>query len=367
MAKVGKKNRQQNHAKKKVIPTPKTLGNPSEVAVETSVQEEPKREEHAEPVVARVLMGAIDGVLFEKIFKPAFAAFDMRHDDEPLRSLVESIVTAIATRSVYDGCRRLDDVLQRYLYYLESLQSEPVAERVQTQALCDYWRSQVFMTLIHDSRIVFELLFPYDPVGAVQTAEVRRQPLLKGIEHVLCCKLGGPVGDVARKDCVCVPLYDFTRGISFPWNGFTPKWLFGLTHWLPDDNPDIPIENEYAILMPEQVVKMCEVLRDAIHETMLIDLVMAQHSKLYAEIMSAFDEDSRLPASILEVISRRVKFDKAYQAAFDAWLSGQTVEKTLHRSSRINIEEMNAVGALYYVLKSASQLGLGVYLFHHYA
>ena len=367
MAKVGKKNRQQNHAKKKVTQTTPKLNSPSEIVEESVVAEETQVEEKSEPAAARVLMGAMDGALFEKIFKPAFAAFEIRHDDEPLRSLVESIVTAIATRSVYDGCRRLDDVLQRYLYYLESLQSEPIAERVQTQALCDYWRSQVFMTLIRDSRIVFELLFPYDPVGAVQTAEVLRQPLLKGIEHVLSCRLGGPVGDVPRKDCLCTPLYDFTRGISFPWNGFTPKWLFGLTHWIPDDAPDIPIENEYAMLMPEHVVIMRDALYRAIHETMLIDLVMAQHSKLYAEIMSAFDENSRLPESIFEVISRRVKFDKAYQAAFDAWLSGQTIEKPLHRSSRIQVEEMNAVGALYYILKSASQLGLGVYLFHHYA
>lgn len=364
MAKVGKKNRQQNHAKKKASP----------VAVASSVcSESPSQSVDSADVqenkgpVAQVLMGVIDGELFDKIFKPAFIAFEERHDDEPLRTLVESIVTAIATRSVYEGCRRLDDVLQRYLYYLESLQSEPLAEREQSQALCDYWRSQVFMTLVRDARIVFELLFPYEPVGAVHTTQVLRQPLLKGIEHVLCCKIGGPVGDVPRKDCVCLPLYDFTRGISFPWNGFTPKWLFGLTHWLPDNAPDIPIEHEYAMLMPEQVELMRDALHDAIWETMLIDLVMAQHNKLYNEILSAFDEDMRLPDPILECVSQRVKFDKTYQAAFDAWLSGQCVSKPLHRSSRISIEEMNAVGSLYSILNSASQLGLGVYIFHHYA
>lgn len=367
MAKAGKKNRPQNQAKKKSPSLLRPVQEPSRADVGGRAAENAASETAPAVPVARVLLGAMDGELFEKILMPAFAAFDTKHSDEPLRVLVENIVTAIATRSVYEGCRRLDDVLQRYLYYLESMQSESGQEQAQSRALCDYWRCQVFMTLIRDSRIVFELLFPYEPVGDVQTAEVLRQRLLKGIEHVLSGRLGGAQGNIPRQNCACLPLYDFTRGVSFPWNGFTPVWLFGLTHWIPDHAPDLPIEHEYAMLMPEQVVVMRDALYDALRETMLIDLIIAQHSKLYAEMLSAFDEDSRLPAEILETLSRRVRFDKVYQAALDAWLSGQRVTKKLHRSSRLDIEEMNAVGSLYYVLKSASQLGLGVYLFHHYA
>ena len=362
MAKNGRKSHSHQSSKKvKSQPAePQVLANervetPAPVGVEV----------HAVPR-ARVLCGAIDADLFESIFKPSFVSFDERHDDEPLRALVESIVTAIAMRSVYEGCRKLDDVFQRYLYYLESLQCEPVSENLATQALCDYWRCQVFMTLMRDSRTVFKLLLPNEPPEPVGAEEVSRNALLRGLRHVLSCRLGGPKGACPRERSTCMPLIDFSEGVSFPWIGFVPERIFGLLQNVPDDVADERVVHEFAIVMPQQAKRMRDALKSAIFETMLVDLVAAQHSKLFAELLGAHDEDTRLPQSILGDVAKRVRFDRTYQAAYDNWLEGMAVTKPLHRSSRIDIEEMNAVSAFYRIFDDSVERGLGVYLFHYY-
>ncbi len=359
MAKNKKKNRPQQAAPKKPVALPSPVCEP-----ELAQAEEPQTPHVPQ---AHILFGAIAGELFESIYKPAFVSFDQRVDDNPLRALVESVATTIATRSVYDGCRKLDDVFQRYLYYVESLQCEPAAEKLQTQALCDYWRTQVFITLIRDSRIVYKLLLPNEPTTFVTPGDVLRNDLLPALRRILTCRLGGPVGDASRENATCPSLIDFARGVSFPWIGFSPERLFGLLKAIPDSCTDEPVLHEFAIAMPEQVVIFRDALQSAINETLLIDLVAAQHSKLFAEIMSAHDDDTRLPQGIIETISKRVRFDKTYQAAYDDCLAGRTITKPLHRASRLNIHDLNAVGQLYRVLSDATDRNLGVYLFHFYA
>ena len=216
------------------------------------------------PKRARILLGAISGELFESIFKPIFSSFDERRDDEPLRALVESIVTAIAMRDVYDGCRKLDDVFQRYLYYLESLMGDVDCELAESKALCDYWRCQVFMTLIRDSRVVFDLLFPDEPVKTLAAFSVDRNVLLPGLRRVLSKRVGGFDDDVKRDELEHKAIYDFARGVSFPWPGFTPERLFGLLNRVPDHVLDEDVCHEFAIVMPAQTVEMENQLRQAI-------------------------------------------------------------------------------------------------------
>ena len=124
-------------------------------------------------------IGGIDTELYDRLIQPAMMSFSLRRDDEPLRQLIESIVTAIVMRDAYDGYRKLDDISQRYLYYCESVDgiSRRTRESVELGALCDYWRSQAMMMLIRDSAAIFELLLPDVHVPVPETQ------ILKQIMH----------------------------------------------------------------------------------------------------------------------------------------------------------------------------------------
>ena len=143
------KNSKKNKAQQSKISGNKTLAKAHQTAEPLSVNEaastvaaEELPEASSAPLLLqmRTQMGVIQTDLYERLFKPAFVSFSQRRDDEPLRQLVEGIVTSIAMHDAYDSYRTLDDICQRYLYYLESVTGarERTWETVQASGLCDY-------------------------------------------------------------------------------------------------------------------------------------------------------------------------------------------------------------------------------------
>ena len=177
-----------------------------------------------------VLCGAVSGVLYENIFKPALVSLWQRCDEEPLRALVESIATSIAMRDSYDGCRRMDNIFQRYLYYLESRQASSDGDAL--LALCDYWRCQTLVTLFRDSGLIFDLLFPGGTAELVAEARIPRNSLIRGLQGIAQNCVGGPA--CSPKLPPQAEILDFVHGISTPWSGFPAAPVFGLLNDLPE-------------------------------------------------------------------------------------------------------------------------------------
>jgi len=311
------------------------------------------------------MVGLIDGARFQKYILPAMQHFDQHRKDDLLRQLVESVAMAIAMHDAYDDFRKIDDISQRYLYYLESFQSASPnsTEALELGVLRDYWRSQVFMTFIRDADAIFALLdgLPANPAPA---RLFHHDALLTGLCDILTCRVGGHIGQASLQNPAPNPILDFVLGTSTPWIGFIPERLFGLLHAIPEAIP--PIAHEFALAMPEHVASMRDDLRLGIENALLIDLILAQHPKLHAEIRQAFDDDECLPASILTQLKHRVRFDRVYQAAFDAILTAHPIQKPLHRASRLSIPALNAIGALYAQLNDAANRHRAVYIFHYW-
>ncbi|MCL2325841.1 MAG: hypothetical protein FWC40_05000 [Proteobacteria bacterium] len=334
---------------------------PAEAAAHPPLENSPP----STPTGIVAMVGRIDGVRFQKYILPAMQHFDQHRKDDLLRQLVENVAMAIAMHDAYADFRKIDDISQRYLYYLESFQSAPpnTTEALELGVLRDYWRSQVFMTFIRDAGAIFALLddLPTNPASACL---IDHDALLTGLCDVVTCRVGGHTGQTSLQNPPTHPILDFVLGTSTPWIGFLPEHLFGLLHATPETTP--PIAHEFALAMPEHVAAMRDGLRLCIEESLLIDLILAQHPKLHAEIRQAFDDDERLPTPLLTQLKHRVRFDRVYQTAFDAILTAQPVQKPLHRASRLSIPALNAVGALYAQLNDAASQHHAVYIFHYW-
>lgn len=309
------------------------------------------------------MIGVIHTDLFERLLKPAFMSFAHRRDDEPLRQLVESVVTVIAMRDAYDGYRKIDDICQRYLYYLETVQGAVRKhwENIELNALCDYWRTQVLMTLVRDSSVIFNLLlpdsFPKVPVPVVLSQSSFLDGVYAGINERI-----DSTDALERESCQARDVFDFARGISFPWIGFDPEGVFALLHSVP--NEDLFVEHGFAMIGNSEIGKFYEQASQSLHDVMLLDLIYAQHHRLFEEISSAFSGEDCLPESLKSQLEQRVRFDKTYQHAFDSLINGEKLTKSLHRSSRLAPDDLSAYGSLVSMLRQGMELGMGVYLFH---
>ena len=367
------KNSKKNKAQQSKSSGNKTLAKAHQTAEPLSVNEaastveaEELPEASSAPLLLqmRTQMGVIQTDLYERLFKPAFVSFSQRRDDEPLRQLVEGIVTSIAMHDAYDSYRTLDDICQRYLYYLESVTGarERTWETVQASGLCDYWRSQVFMVLIRESSAIFSLLLPDSQPEQPEAVDMLQSEFLDGCDFVLNDTLGCVCYD--RSHAASRDLYDFIYGTSFPWLGYSTESIFNIRDMIADK--DICVSHEFAMASAEQVQKFYNDYKDAVKKKLYTDLVYTQHRKIYDELSEAYEADEGLPLDLIDMLSQRIKFDKSYQQAYDKCIecSDESIE-IIHRNSRLHPAYLNSFKRTGSVLKTASALNFGVYLFHY--
>ncbi len=312
----------------------------------------------------RTLVGIIQTDLYERLIKPALVSFALRHDDEPLHQLVESIVTSIAIHDAYDGYRKIDDICQRYLYYLESIENTSKSlEQMEMSALCDYWRLQVFTLLICDSASIFELLLPAAKPDIPVPCCIDEEGFFNGIRTVLNAHID-PTTELNPEHLSAVDVYHFAYGVSYPWTGFSPESVFPLLNHV--SNAKIQSKHPFAMISAEHCAFFDQSIQKSLQTLLLIDLIYAQHRKIYEEISAAFEPDDILPDEICAQLSKRVRFDKTYQAAYDSILSGTPITKQLHRSSRLNVDDLNAFGQFASMIHRAAEMKFGVFLFHYH-
>ncbi len=336
--------------------------------------------------------GVLDEEIYGQIIEPAFQAFALRDDETALRMLAESAVSAITTREDYAKFRKLDDICQRYLYYAESFGeiTRRTRERVEVQGLLTYWRSQMCMAFVCDSRAMRDLLLPPDraPKSDEQIAETQsgaqsgaemlqnrgganpaagfdmfQSRFLRGIDTVLNPSMGAGIC-ADRTAASCRDLYDFAHGMSFPWIGFDPDRVFNLKHIVFDEA--LCVSHCFSHLDAGYVRSLKDDLAGSLEEALFIDLLYAQHRKLYDEIHAAFGDGDRLPPGFLSQLRLRVRFDKVYRAAYDDILSGRRIMRPLHRASRLDIDDLNAFGAFAGVWHQAALTHSGLYAFHYF-
>ena len=369
MAKNSKKNKAQQNKKqgKKSVAKQSEITSASMVQdAEMPVQAEDLSAESPEPqaLQLRTQIGVIQTDLYERLFKPAFVSFAQRRDDEPLRQLVEGIVTSIAMHDAYDSYRTLDDICQRYLYYLESVAGarDRSWETIQTSGLCDYWRSQVFMVLIRESSAIFSLLLPEGQPEPPAAIDMIQSDFLDGCDFVLNDTLGSVCYD--REHAISRDLYDFVYGMSFPWLGYNTESIFNIRDMVADS--DMCVSHEFAMASAEQVHVFYKDYMEAVKKKLYTDLVYTQHRKVYDELSEAYEADEGLPMDLVDMLSQRIKFDKSYQSAYDKCIecSGDSIEN-IHRNSRLNPAYLNSFKKVGSILKAASELNHGVYLFHY--
>ena len=317
-----------------------------------------------EPLHMRTLIGTIRIHLYEELLKPAFISFDRRRDDEPLRQLIESIVTSIAMRDAYDGYRKIDDICQRYLYYLESIRgvTSKSWEQLENAALCDYWRTQAFLTLIRESNAIFDLLLPDTQPALPPCKFLLQSDFLHGVNAVLNPNLD-PFTPFDRETLPTRDLYDFSYGVSFPYIGFDTENLFRLQHQAND--ADIRTSHDFAIANEAHTAHFAQEASAALQNSLFRDLLFSQHHKFYDELMVAFEPNEMLPDPLSEELSQRFRFDKIYQSAFHNLLNGTPITKQLHRASRLDFNDLNSFGAFVSLLLQAHKQNLGVYIFHY--
>lgn len=335
----------------------------AEIKTEPELLLEPEPKIHSSRTLEfRTLVGIIHTDLYDRLIKPALVSFALRHDDEPLHQLVESIVTSIAIHDAYEGYRKIDDICQRYLYYLESIENTVKSiEQIELSALCDYWRLQVFALLICDSAAIFELLLPAEQPKIPAPCTIEQHAFFNGIRTVFNAHLD-PTSKLTAEHLRSEDVFQFAYGISYPWTGFPPENIFPIQTHLANDK--IPSKHSFAMISAEQAHFFNQSIQNSLRNLLLIDIIYAQHRKVYDEISSAFAPDDILPDQICDQLSKRIKFDKIYQNAFDSILSGLPMTKPLHRSSRLNIEDLNAFGQFAGMIHRAAELNLGVFLFH---
>lgn len=347
-----------------------------------------ERCESLPPMDLHTRMGILDDEIYTQLIEPAFQAFALEDEETGLRMLAESVVSAIAAREDYAKFRKLDDICQRYLYYIESFTElkRRTRERVEIQGLCTYWRSQMCMAFVCDSRTMRHLLLPSDSPEQIEAQlseqttdrsddcvdaqadsccgfDMRQARFLRGVDSILNPTLGaGICGD--RNGASCRDLYDFAHGMSFPWIGFDPDRVFNLKHIVFDEA--LCVSHCFARLDAAHVDIMWQRLQKCLCEALFIDLLYAQHRKLYDEIHNAFDDDDRLPCDFLMQIRQRIRFDKAYQTAHDDILCGKPLVRPLHRSSRLDVDDLNAFATLAAIWSKAAAAHQGLYAFHYF-
>ena len=257
MAKNNKKNKtQQGKSSAKKTETKPVQSCESSVSLAEDVSDLQTNSSNLNPELPQSLslrtqLGVLQTDLYERLFKPAFVSFAQRRDDEPLRQLVEGIVTSIALHDAYDSYRTLDDICQRYLYYLENItvSRDKSWESIQANGLCDYWRSQVFMMLIRDASDIFNLLLPDMQPEQPDAVDMQQSDFLDGCDFVLNDTIGCISYD--REHAISRDLYDFLYGMSFPWLGYNTESIFNIRDVIPDD--DMVVSHEFAIANAEQV------------------------------------------------------------------------------------------------------------------
>ena len=343
--------------------TPAAPVAPEETSVPQQADEVPEEAQQPRKLALRTQIGILQTDLYERLFKPAFMCFAMRHDDEPLRQLVESIVTSIAMHDAYDGYRKLNDICQRYLYYLESVTDAKSKswESIQTCGLCDYWRTQVFMALIRDSAAIFNLLLPESQFDAPEAEDMLQSAFLDGCDFILNDTVGCVSFD--RAHAYSRDFYDFLHGVSFPWLGYQTESLFNIREAIADDA--LETVHEFAIASAEQSRVFWNDYQAAVQKKIFTDLVFSQHRKVYEDICEAFASDESLPQAMIETLSQRIKLDKAYQNLCDCCLGDREITSLPHRTSRLLPEYMESFRRVGTILRFASQLNAGVYLFHY--
>ena len=337
--------------------TPQTEPVPAPAAASPDAPQDAPRE-----LQRRTIIGALDYGLLERLILPALEVYGQRHDDDPLRHLVESIVNAIAMRDAYSGYRKLDDVCQRYLYYRESLRGASVRSReaVELGALCDYWRLQFLILLIRDSSAIFSLLLPEPQPKPPQSRCLPQDEFLDSVRTILNGRIDSTI-PVDRESCGFPNLYGFAFGESLPWPGFATDAVFPLQHTISDG--EIRTASSLAMASAPQTAALRDDVHRAIHRCLFTDLVFAQHRRVYEDICTAFSGDEIIPDALAD--QTRVRFDKTYQNAYDAMLAGVPIAKALHRSSRLDAAQLTTFGTFASVIEAAANRGLGLYLFHY--
>lgn len=372
----------------------KTSDFPVEPVVSPSSSDGSHSNAHGElwqPMALHTRMGILDDEIYSQLIEPAFLAFALDDDETGLRMLAESVVSAIAAREDYSKFRKLDDICQRYLYYIESYTElkRRTRERVEIQGLCTYWRSQMCMAFVCDSHAMRRLLLPDEKVrspgdgveqelgSSVRRPEENRRIMgddahggfdmpqerfLRGIDAVLrMTPASGFCAD--REGALCRDVFHFAYGMSFPWIGFDPDRIFNLKHIVFDEA--LCVSHCFARLDVAHVGVMWQRLKECLSEALFIDLLYAQHRRLYDEIHEVFD-DGRIPCDFLELVQRRVRFDKAYQTAYDDIVRGEPLLRPLHRSSRLALGDLNAFAALSAIWSKAASARQALYAFHYF-
>ena len=369
MAKNSNKNKGLQPKKSKNSPMQKVPVNTPEIATPTSpisqAPDMPATQAPAcESLQMRTVIGAMQIHLFDELLRPAFISFDTRRDDEPLRQLIESIVTSIAMRDAYDGYRKIDDICQRYLYYLESIKGVTTRswEQLENAALCDYWRTQAFLTLIRDSNAIFDLLLPDSQQPIPPARFLKQDDFLNAIRAVLNPNLDTHT-PISRATLKSKDLYDFAHGVSFPYIGFNAENIFRLQHMANDT--DIRVSHEFALANEPCTAQLAKDATDALNDCLFRDLIFSQHHKFYDELLNAFAPNESLPDALTDELGKKFRFDKTYQTALDSVQNGIPINKQLHRASRLDFRDLNYFGDLLSILRQAQTQGLGVYIFHY--
>ena len=362
MSKNNRKNKALQHKKKNVN---NSVQPETSVVTEAPVLESAPDEQITESNAShtpKVLIGVLNVDLYERLLKPAFVCFSQQHNDEPLRQLVESIVTAIALSEDQSAYRKINDISQRYLYYLERISdmSNRHWDYLESESLCEYWRSQVFMMLIRNSVDVFNLLLPEPQRVDSPVCEMTESLFLKSMD--LISRSGLEYACVKRDENKCFQLQDFSHGISYPWLGYETACIFNLRNTSENTNDDDDT-NAFAMLETSMISDIYPDLVKQIDNILFIDLLYTQYKKVYEELSHAFEPDEALPDDLLDMLRQRIRFDKNYQQALDSILSGNQIDNKIHRASRIELEALNGVGSIFSMFKFAFENHLGLYCF----
>lgn len=316
----------------------------------------------SEKLSPKTLLGIINTDLYDKLLAPPLSAAALDDNNFPLQVLIENIVEDIAAQNVYDTHRKLDDICQRFLYYIEALRDAPPHSRefVELNALCNYWRAQFFMTAIKDAQTLFNLLLPETTHLDVSPLLCPQNDFFNAIHSALSLTLSN--ANCAYEKLTNISLFDFAHGTSFPWLGFNPDNLLNIRNLFPDHL--LHFTHAFALSDAGYSQIFAHEILDCLKKTLLIDLVCAQHRKLFAELELAFDTNEPLPDECFTGIQARVRFDKTYQSAFERLSNGLPLLAPLHRASRLNLNEINMLGKICSVFRAAQNHRLGVFIFH---
>ena len=355
-----------NNSKSKVLQSKKKNGDKEKKVVSNTDQvvTEPCNpvEKSVDMHINQVLVGVIQTELYERLLKPAFVCYAQQQNDEPLRQLVESIVTSIALTEDQETYRIINDISQRYLFYLEQISNDSVKnwDHIASEGACQYWRTQVFMMLIRNSANIFNLLLPEPQELPLTVFQSEMQDFFNGVDEILKTGIGHSF--VNTQELKCSSLYHFSRGVSVPWTGYDAGIIFNLTADVLEQLDKSACG--FALMSDHVIRELYPDLIKQIENTLYIDLIFTQYKKIYEDLCQAFEPDEPLPDEMMEMLHQRIRFDQAYQNAFDAILHGQKLDKPLHRSSRLDIHALNTFISFFNQFRYAAEHHLGLYIFY---